>query len=92
VYEADGIRAERRASARWVPVSVFAVSVLVDMCVRVGVERPAPPAQEQVHGERDDHHPDGGLRRLLDGLGQRCGEEDDRQPEDEQCRRMAQTP
>ena len=92
MHEADGVGAERRASAGRVPVSVPTAPVLVDMGVRVGVERAASPAHEQPDGERDDHHPDGRLGSLLDGLREVGGVEDDRQPEDEQGRRMAQSP
>ena len=92
MHEADRVGGERRASAGRVAVSVPAVPVIVNMHVRVPVERASPPAHEQPDREGNDHEPDRRLGPSLDGLGQVGRVEDDRQPEGEERRRMAQTP
>ena len=56
-----------------------------------GVE-PAPPAEDQAHGEVGDHECDGGLGTLLDGLGEVLVQQQDREAEREQRRRMAEAP
>ena len=58
----------------------------------MNLEPAAPPADEQPDGEADDQEPDGGLRSLLNRLGQIRLEEDDRQAEGEERRRMADSP
>ena len=56
------------------------------------VEVPAPPADEQPDGERDDHEADERLGALLDVPGQVRREEDDRQAEREERQRVPAAP
>jgi hypothetical protein len=62
--------------------------------VRVRVEAELAPAaaDEESEGEIDDEEADRGLRRLLHPLRKEAVEEDDRDPEGEQRRRMAEAP
>jgi len=50
------------------------------------------PAHQQPRGEDGDDHADGGLGGTLQRIGQVGAEDDDRQPEDEQGRRVSASP
>ena len=74
--ESDRIRLDRPPRAR----------------VHVCLEDAAPPADDEPRAERDDHEPDRGLRPALHRRGQIRPVEDDRDAEDEECRRVAEPP
>jgi hypothetical protein len=57
--------------------------------VRVGVEDAASPPDQESHRQRRDQDPDRRLGGAVDALGERLLEEDERQPEQEQGRRVA---
>ena len=82
--EADPEGAERR------PHRVAMVLVLVG--VRVQVEVAVPPAHEQPDREEDDQRRDGGLRALLQALGQELLEEEDRETEEDERERVPEAP
>jgi hypothetical protein len=82
------VRIDRRAVLVDVRVRVLEVAVPVAMDVVVA----AVPADEQPHGDRHDHDPDGELGSLLDGVGQVGPEEDDRHAECEQRHGVPQAP
>src|SRR6266705_5720709 len=56
------------------------------------MEEPAPPADKEPDSEPDDQQADRRLRRTMDRFGEIGLEEDDRQAEQEQARRVAQSP
>src|SRR6266568_5279221 len=56
------------------------------------MEAAAPPADEQPHGQRDDHEADEHLRALESGGGKVRPIEDDRQAEGEERGRVPQAP
>ena len=62
------------------------------VAVWVRVEVAAPPAEQQAQGEHHDHHPDGGLGRALERLGQVGLEQHDRQAEEGERERVAGSP
>ena len=64
----------------------------VRMRVRVEAELTAAPAQEEPEGEVDDDEADRGLCGLLNTLRKNAVEKEDRNPEGEQRRRMAEAP
>ena len=72
----------------YVRVAVAAAVVAVE----VGVDLGAPPAHDQPDGQRHDHHSDRHLRRLLYAGGQVVPEQDDRNSEGDQRRRVAEAP
>ena len=60
--------------------------------VQMDVEEPAPPPHQQPDGERDDDDADQRLGSLLDALRQVRLEQDERQAEGEERRRVAARP
>ncbi len=58
----------------------------------VDIEAPAPPAHEQPDGQGDDDQADRRLGPLLDALRQIGAVEHDRNPQNEEARRVAETP
>ena len=60
--------------------------------VAVDVEVAAPPTNEEAYRENDDHDRDGRLGCLLNAVRQEPVEQDDRQPEEKERRRMAESP
>src|SRR5206468_9109400 len=86
-------RAARTDGLVWVLGRVD-VAVRVRTLVRVDmhVEEPATPADEQPERETDDQETDGGLGSFFDPLRQVCLEEDDRDAEEEEARRVAGAP
>jgi hypothetical protein len=62
------------------------------MRVRMEAELPAMPADEEAEGEVDDDEANRRLRRLLNPLRQKAVEDEDRKPEGEQRRGMAEAP
>jgi hypothetical protein len=65
-------------------------AVRFGMCVETHLA--APPAKQQPHREVDDHAADRRLGSLLDSLREESMEQENRQAEDEQGRRVAETP
>ena len=98
VHEADAVGLQRRARApRAVRMRVAGVNVTVGVRpplvrVQMDVEEPAPPPHEQPDGERDDDDSDQRLRSFLDALRQIRLEQDERQAEGEERRRVAGAP
>ena len=65
-------------------------TVRVRVCMEA--ELTAAPADEEAEGEVDDDEADCRLRRLLNPLRKKAVEDEDRKPEGEQRRRMAEAP
>ena len=86
MHQTDAESPERRPHL--VPVTFFVGA----MRVRVQVEEPAAPADQQPDGKEDDQGGDRCLRPLLEALRQVGLEEHDRQPEDDQRQGVAETP
>ena len=58
----------------------------------VDVERAVAPAHQQAQREPDDHQADQELRGVLHARGQVALEQHDRQPEEHEGRRVAESP
>ena len=88
MHQADPERLQRRAGAE-APAGAVGVGAAV---VVMQVEESPVPAEKQPEREQRDHHAHARLGGRLHARREVCLEDDDRQPEGEQARRVADSP
>ena len=101
VHQTDTVRGERCAEQHLMGVLVrrvgfvrvdVAVNTFIVVAVGVGMEVPAPPANQQPYGEEDYDPSDKSLSRLLYRLRQVTPQQHEREPDEDQGRTVPEPP